>query len=292
MAHGAHRNGATRQRLFRKRARRSGFGVFFALSLILIAINTFDNPLLNSLRREAADLSAPLLATLSIPANYLRGFIGNLSELGDLRDQNRRLLEENKRLRDWRRLAQILEIENARLQELLDAEVVRPRSLVTARVIAVTGGPFVRSILINAGADQGVRKGLAVVDANGLVGQTVEVGDRASRILLLTDFNSRVPARVARSKDNGILIGRNEKLVDLEFLPVNRDVLAGDLVLTSGDGGLFPPGLLVGTVSMVTERKVRVRPVADLQSLEFVRILDFAARELEPPQAVAEDEGR
>ena len=291
MAEPAHSKGATRQKLFRKQTKRFGFGFFFAVSLTLIVLNTLNNPVLVSLRKQAADLSAPVLATLSVPANYLRRFVNNLINLADLRDQNSRLLEENKRLKDWQRLADLLEVENSRLREALNAKLVRPQTLVTARVIAVVGGPFVRSVLLNTGSDEGVREGLTVVDKNGVVGQTVEVGRRATRVLLLTDFNSRIPVRLGRSKNNGILRGRNEELLDLDFLPVSADVVAGDKVLTSGDGGLFPPGLLIGVVTSVGSRRVKVRPVADLKVLEFVQILDFSAREMEPaPQPSIEEE--
>jgi rod shape-determining protein MreC len=291
LAERAHRKGATRQKLFQKQTKRFGFGFFFAVSLTLIIINTLNNPLLVSLRKETADLSAPLLETLTIPANYLRRFVNNLGDLADLRDQNKRLLEENERLKDWQRLAELLEVENSRMSEALNAKLVRPQTLVTARVISVVGGPFVRSVLVNTGSEEGVREGLAVVDQNGVVGQTVEVGRQATRVLLLTDFNSRIPVRLARSKDNGILRGRNEDLLDLDFLPVNSDLVAGDKVLTSGDGGLFPPGLLVGVIHSVGSRQVKVRPAAELKTLEFVLILDYSASEMEPaPQPPMEKE--
>lgn len=291
MAEPAHRKGATRQKLFRKPTKRFGFGFFFVISLTLIVINTLNSPVLVNLRKEAADLSAPVLETLSVPAIYLRRFVNNLADLADLRDQNSRLLEENKRLKDWQRLADLLEIENSQLREVLNAKLVRPQTLVTARVIAVVGGPFVRSVLLNTGRAEGVREGLSVVDQNGVVGQTVEVGRRAARVLLLTDFNSRIPVRLGRSKDNGILRGRNEDLLDLDFLPVNADVVTGDKVLTSGDGGLFPPGLLIGIVTSVGSDHVKVRPVANLKALEFVQILDFSASEMEPaPQVSIEEE--
>lgn len=290
MAEPAHRKGATRQKLFRKQTKRFGFGFFFAVSLTLIVINTLNSPVLVSLRKQAADFSAPVLESLSVPASYLRRFVNNVGDLADLRDQNSRLLEENKRLKDWQRLADLLEVENSRLREALNAKLVRPRTLVTARVIAVVGGPFARSVLLNTGSVDGIREGLAVVDQNGVVGQTVAVGRRAARVLLLTDFNSRIPVRLGRSKDNGILRGRNEDLLDLDFLPVSADVVTGDKVLTSGDGGLFPPGLLIGVVTSVGGRHVKVRPAADLKVLEFVQILDFSAREMEPtPQPSIEE---
>lgn len=291
MAERAHRKGATRQKLFRKQTKRFGFGFYSALSLALIVINTLNNPILESVRKETADFSAPLLATLSIPANYLRRFFNGIADLADLRDQNNLLLVENERLKDWQRLADLLQFENDRLREALTAKVVRPQTLVTARVISVVGGPFVRSVLVNAGSGEGVQEGLAVVDHNGVVGQTIAVGRRATRVLLLTDFNSRIPVRLGRSKNNGILIGRNEDFAELEFLPVNSDVVVGDRVMTSGDGGLFPPGLLIGIIARIGSRHIKVRPVADLKTLEFVQILDFSAREMEPtPQPSSTEE--
>ncbi|MEE8370842.1 MAG: rod shape-determining protein MreC [Sphingomonadales bacterium] len=282
MAKRPYRKSASLGAIFRKKKGRFGFGFFFALSFALIVINTLNNPVLVQLRKEVTDISAPILITLSIPIDFMGRVIDNISDLANLRQENQRLRQENERLEEWRKLADLLELENARLREIAKVEVVRPDTLVTARVIAVAGGPFVRSVLLNVGSNQRVRKGLAVIDQKGVAGQTTEVGRRATRVLLLTDFNSRIPVRLARSKDNGILIGSNKDLLDLSFLPVNADVQTGDLVLTSGDGGLFPPGLVIGRVVVVESGKVKVRPAAELDKLEFVQVLDYSARELEP----------
>ncbi|MEM7525466.1 MAG: rod shape-determining protein MreC, partial [Pseudomonadota bacterium] len=113
------------------------------------------------------------------------------------------------------------------------------------------------------------------VDGEGLVGRVVGVGDRAARLLLLTDFNSRVPVKVLPSGRRAILTGANDDAPRLSFLDAVAGVASGDRVVTSGDGGVFPPDLLVGAVAVIGEYGARVQVSADYERLEFVRVLRY-----------------
>jgi len=148
------------------------------------------------------------------------------------------------------------------------------RRRTTVRIVADPGGPFVQTRLIDAGRDRGLEKGMAVVDAYGMVGRIVEVGERSARVLLITDFNSRIPVLVERSRDQAILEGRNGPLAELRFLPMSPSFAVGDRVLTSGRGGLLPPGLPVGEIVHVDERRVLVRPLVDWDRLDYVAVLE------------------
>ena len=121
-----------------------------------------------------------------------------------------------------------------------------------------------------------------VTTRKGVVGRVLMVGAAASRVLLITDFNSRVPVRVERTGQNGVAVGRNSQLLSLQFLPVDMDVVVGDRILTSGDGGVFPPDLPFGEVVAVADAAVDIRTLADLENLDFVRILKFDPRTMEP----------
>jgi rod shape-determining protein MreC len=116
-----------------------------------------------------------------------------------------------------------------------------------------------------------------------MVGRIISVGRRSSRMLLITDYNSKVPVTVERSGDHAILEGDNSAEPSLRFLPLNPSFQVGDLVLTSGDGGLMPAGLLIGRISAVDKRKVAVTPFADWSRLDYVSVLLYDG--LPPPES-------
>jgi len=146
---------------------------------------------------------------------------------------------------------------------------------VTARVVADTGGAFYRSLLINAGARQFIRRGQAVIWQGGLVGRIAEVGERSSRVLLMTDINSRIPVVVESTGDRAILRGDNSSRPVLRFLPENSPISPGDRIVTSGHGGVYPPGLAVGSVAQASETLVTVQPFVVISQLNQAVILDY-----------------
>ena len=131
--------------------------------------------------------------------------------------------------------------------------------------------------LLNVGKDDGIRKGQVATDDFGLVGQIVAVGQRSARLLLLTDLNSRVPVLVGAKQQPAILAGDNTRFPTIVFLPVGVQVTPGDLVVTSGAGGVFPPRLPIGRVVSSRDDVVRVQLFSDSDRLDFVNILDFRA---------------
>jgi rod shape-determining protein MreC len=123
------------------------------------------------------------------------------------------------------------------------------------------------------GARDGIRDGWATMDGIGLVGRISGVGNQTARVILLTDSNSRIPVTVQPSGQKAILSGDNSAAPPLEFLEDADQVRPGDRVVTSGDGAVFPAGLLVGQVAMGNDRRLRVVLSADYQRLEFLRVL-------------------
>jgi rod shape-determining protein MreC len=146
---------------------------------------------------------------------------------------------------------------------------------VTARVVGDPGGTFVRTVLINAGARDGIAKGQAAVTGDGLAGRIAEVGQRSARVLLLTDINSRVPVLVGDARDRAVLAGDNSNTPGLLYLGPTAKVQVGDRVTTSGHGGVFPPGLPIGVVAGVSDKGIRVSPFVDWAHLEILRIVDY-----------------
>jgi rod shape-determining protein MreC len=146
-------------------------------------------------------------------------------------------------------------------------------TFVTGIVLADAGSPFRRSVLINVGARDGILDGWATMDGLGVVGRVSGVGERTSRVLLLTDSNSRLPVTIQPSGQQALLMGDNSPNPLLDFIDAREDVSAGDRIVTSGDGGLFPPELLVGQVVETTDGRLRARLAADFVRLQFLRVM-------------------
>jgi rod shape-determining protein MreC len=256
---------------------RFAFGTLIVVSVVLLVVSKADIRLLEAVDGRISDLLVPALDVAVRPIEASRRLAQNVGELVALRAENAELREQNQRLLEWQSAARQLAVENAGLRQLLHGvpEDQHP-TVVTARVVADAGGPFVQTVLVNAGVEQGVAKGMAAVNERGLVGRVIEVGRRSARLLLLTDFNSRIPVMVEPSRDQAILAGDNSREPGLVFLPLNPRLSVGDRVVTSGRGGVLPPGLAVGVVSAIGDQKVTVAPLIDWDRLAYVRLLDYA----------------
>jgi rod shape-determining protein MreC len=183
-------------------------------------------------------------------------------------------------MKAWKEAALQLEQKNARLLDLNNVRLDPKFTHVTGVVMADSGSPFRQSVLLNVGERDGIRDGWATMDGIGLVGRISGVGERTSRVILVTDSNSRIPVTIQPSGQKALLSGDNSPLPPLEFIEDTDEVRPGDRVVTSGDGGVFPAGLLVGQVALGTDKRLRVVLAADYQRLEFLRVL--RSHELEP----------
>lgn len=271
---------------------RFAFTAMVVAAFGLMILGKADAVLAERLRAAVGDALAPVLTVLSRPASVLAEAVDRVRELAALRADNARLREENRRLLHWQTVARQLEHENKALRRQTSAVPDVGARFVTARVVADTGGAFVHSVLVAAGAADGVRKGQAVLAGEALVGRVAEVGKRSARVLLLTDLNSRIPVAAVGSGANAILAGDNSDRPTLSYLPVGTVVQPGQRVVTSGHGGAFPPGIPVGAVAAVAEGGARVEPFAGRHRLEMVTIADYGLDVLAmPAQPAAQAEG-
>lgn len=263
----------------------------------MIILNRADPAFLERLRTGVSDTVTPILEALSKPAEAVREAGDDIKSAATLKKEVEELRAELSQLRTWRARAQTLDSENRELRKLLDMTPETQARYIGARIVGDSGSAFVRSMLINAGTDRGVTKGFAVVSSEGLIGRVVEAGGLSARVLLITDLNSRIPVRIGSSRDRGILAGNNSDLVRLLFLPATSTVRKGDRIVTSGHGGVFPPGLPVGLVESVNRTdeghlgKVLIRPFVNWNQIEHVRVVDFKMPGLvlgpKQPQAAA-----
>ncbi len=242
---------------------------------MMIIVGKMDQAVFEPLRISLSDVAAPTLDALSRPIAAASNLLNHAYGLINLYQENARLEEENGRLLHWQQAALNLATENAQLRGLLKLVPESAVSYVTARVIANSGGAYVRNLMVNAGSDIGVARGQAAITGAGLVGRIVEVGTRTARILLVTDLNSRVPVIVERSRQRAILSGDNSERPLLQYLDPAGAVKIGDRIITSGEGGVFPPNLPVGVVATIDGEAPGVQLYVELSQVEYLRIVDY-----------------
>jgi len=264
-------------------AQRFAFLGFIVLSFALMLLSKAESAGVERLRLAIVDAVAPVLFVLSQPVQAVGQAVDGVENFFVVYDENRHLREENSRLVQWVQEARRLGVENATLRAQLEYVPDKRSQFVTARVVADTGGAYFHSLLINAGARQFIRRGQPVVWQGGLIGRVAEVGERSSRVLLMTDINSRIPVVVESTGDRAIVRGDNSTRPVLVFLPKNAPISPGDRIVTSGHGGVYPPGLAVGSVAEVSETEIKVQPFVDWSRLNQAVILDYGVDGILPP---------
>lgn len=260
---------------FREFSHRISLIFMLTLAAALLLLGRAETYVFDQARQVVTDLAAPLLEIASRPVAATRRIIERTDEYAYVFDENERLRAENARLLEWKEEAYRLQAKVARYEALLNVQVDQSIEYVSGRVVSDSGGPFIDTVLVNVGSEKGARSGLAVIDSDGLVGRIVSTGPKASRVLLLTDLNSRIPVVVEPSQYKAILAGDNTSWPKLEYLPVQSAVSVGDRVVTSGDGGLIPAGLPVGLVIQTSSGDLRVQTFSDRGRLDFVRVLQY-----------------
>lgn len=256
---------------------RSALALLVLLSVMLLLLSKADVKLVNFLALRLGDGAAPVLGMIGEPLASLRRGVDRVGEMLAVYEENTRLREQNRRLLAWQAEAGRLAVQNRALREMLKVPPVERAGVsTTARVVADTGGLFVRTLLVDAGERQGIAPGMPAVTAEGLAGRVVDVGCCSARILLVTDFNSKIPVVLERSGDPALLVGDNSPQPALRFLPLDPDFAVGDRVITSGTGGLIPPGLVVGRISAASGTKVAVESFVDWVRLDYLTLLHYA----------------
>jgi rod shape-determining protein MreC len=258
------------------------------LAVVVILVSKADDRVFDSLRVTLTDDAGPVLAAVSRPLGVVTTAIDRVRGVVAMYQDNLRLERDNARLLQWQQAALQLGEDNRQLRGLLKVVPKTAVSYVTAQVIADSGGGYVRSVLIGAGAQQGLGRGQAAIAGEGLVGRLTEVGERASRVLLITDLNSRIPVIVGAARAAAVLAGDNSERPRLVYAMAPDRIKVGDRIVTSGEGGVFPPDLPVGIVSALDPDGPRVEPFVELSQLGYVMIVDYGlAHNLPDPVPVA-----
>ena len=253
-----------------------GIVIFLVLGIIILALSGYLTPI----SRLVLSPFIGIQTWISERYQAIQGFINAPGDLARIRQRNVELEAENSHLQ-----IQIIELQ----QQVIEAEVLstlvdyaRSRSenrYTAAAVIGYDTSPFMRYVIINRGSDDGLRRGMPVVTNQGLVGQIAAVTARAARIELIIDPASLINVYLQQADTEALLKGQVTGDVELDMIPQSASVQAGDLVVTSGLGGNYPPNIVVGQVTNVRKRDfdlfqtAGVQPAVNFEDLQILLVI-------------------
>jgi rod shape-determining protein MreC len=253
--------------------RRILIGVTSVVLLAVFLVWRIDSPRVERFRTAFVDRVVPSFDWALVPVTKLADMMSGFESYASLYDQNQELRRELQRMKAWKEAAVQLEQQNAKLLAQNQVRLDPKLTSVSGVVLADSGSPFRQSVLLNVGSRDGIVDGWATTDGLGIVGRISGVGERTARVILLTDASSRIPVTIQPSGQKAMLVGDNTASPPIEYLETPELVRPGDRVVSSGDGGVFPAGLLVGEVKADSEKRLRVRLSADYERLNFLRVL-------------------
>ncbi len=256
-------------------AKKFAIVILFLTAFALMLLNKTESVILEKTSSLATDLVSPIVDLLVVPARAIASVYDYFGEIKEVYKDNQNLREENKKLLNLYDKMKVLEVENKLLANLLNYVSPPEARYITARIIAEEGDAFSHSVIAYTGNSNAIKKGQVALSDRGVVGRIDKVGNMYSKILLITDINSRIPVMVEKNRVRGILAGDNTSVPKMVFIPLDAELNIGDRIITSGVAGVFPSGLPVGQIASVEKNNVTVKPYSNLNSLEYVRIVDY-----------------
>ncbi|HOP40373.1 MAG TPA: rod shape-determining protein MreC [Geobacteraceae bacterium] len=254
-------------------------GLALLAALLFYSLNLRQKETTNAFERAVLTVTAPVGGLVFRINNFFAGIWDNYISLVGVRRENDKLRDLVKQLNTRVIRNQEAVLATKRLQQLLDLRNALHVPSIAARVIGEDVTPWFRTVIVDRGSIDGVREGMPVVASAGVVGRVVRVASSSSRLLLLTDNASAIAATMQRSRARGVVKGKNGQRCILDFSQRGEDIKVGDVILTSGIGGVFPKSLPIGEVTMVKKgeygifQTVELRPFVSMSRLEEVLIL-------------------
>ncbi|MCF8142555.1 MAG: rod shape-determining protein MreC [Deltaproteobacteria bacterium] len=263
-----------------KRFRNLWVSIFFVcFVLFLLSSSSGLKQPWNPVEQLIIEITAPFQKLIRQTINATRDFWTNYFYLVDVRRENRRLKQEMASFRREQGQYKELLTAHERLRSLLQFKEAIQRPVVAAQVIGLDPTGWFKSVIIDKGKNAGLKWDMPVVNASGVVGRIVSVSNNYAKVLLIIDQNSAVDCLTQRSRDRGMVKGTSGQVCKMDYMAKSSDAVVGDLIITSGLGGVFPKGLPVGEISAVKEgegklfKDIDVMPSVDFSKLEEVLII-------------------
>lgn len=264
-------------------------------ALVLTSLRVKDRKGVAVLDGLLMELCSPIQRGSTFVLKKIRGIWEEYFFLVDLRNENERL---KRRIADLQRENDRMKemvLSHERLRRLLQFRETLSSAVIAAEVVGRDPSSWFKSITINKGERDGVRKGMAVISAEGVIGQIFKTAPSHSVVLLITDYNSAIDAIVQRTRAKAIVEGKGENRCQLKYLLRSEDVVEGDRVITSGLAGNFPKGLMIGEVTKVDKKGHGIFQDAELvTSVDFTRLEEVLVikESLPPPPRPAEERAK
>ena len=258
-----------------RRYRVSIFAVIFLTTALLTISSRINNvERLAFIDWALLEITSPLQKAVTYSTDALGNLIDSYVLLVDLKRENVVLRKKVTELQEENSLLRERAIASERLQNLLQFSMKIPGPILPAQIIGIDPSSWFRTILIDKGTKHGVERGMAVVSPEGIVGHVLQTSPHSAKVLLITDFNSSVDAIVQRSRAKGLVEGNGENRCRLKYAPRAEDIQPGDRVVTSGLGGRYPKGLMVGKI-----RKIEKKSYGLFQQAEIILSANFSKLE-------------
>ena len=263
---------AIRSALLRRGAQqRFSLFVLVIFSVTLMFFDKIQLKQIDYLRSIVKDTIFRGSVIVSAPSKSIGNISNQAKEHFNLFNKYTLLKDENEQLKSDSRKIDFLELENNQLRNLLAEQVDSPENLISARVLIDKQSPYLNSFIINTGSNKGIKNGMTVLSGNNFIGRIVDVNFFSSRVLLISDLNSKVAVVTEPSGTHAILSGHGTSLPTLDYLPENNLIQPGDKVYTSGKEGIFTPGIPIGEVE-ITNNETSVLLFSDLNQITFINI--------------------
>ena len=241
------------------------------LSIILLSVETIEKKPLKYFRAFVKDVIYRGALIVSAPSKSINNFSDFVKQHVSLYDDYSKLKVENNELKNKISETNFLELENNQLRKLIEEQASSTSNLTSARVMLDKQSPYLNSFIINIGSNKSIKNGMAVLDGKNFIGRIVDVNFFSSRVLLISDLNSKIPIITEPSANHAILSGHGGNKPTLEYLPENHNIQDGDKVYTSGKEGIFFPGIPIGEVE-IEDDDIKVLLFSDLSQITFVNI--------------------
>jgi len=245
--------------------------ILILLSITFIFFESIQFKPLDYLRSAVKDTIYRGSVIVSYPSKSFAGLANFFHNYINLHSNYNELKKENNILKNNISKYSYIELENNQLRKLIDEQVMSPGNMVSARVIIDKQSPYLNSFIINSGSNKNLKNGMAALDGQNFIGRIVDVNFFSSRVLLVSDLNSKIPVIIEPSGHHAILTGHGKNLPSLEYLPENHKVKDGDIVFTSGKEGVFFPGTPIGKAKLEKE-EINVSLFSNLSQITFVNI--------------------
>ena len=253
--------------------------LFLLLAFLTYALNLRNKEHANPLERTLMSATAPVADGTSAVTSLAGRLWSDYLNLLDVRRENLLLRASVSRLNERVVTSNEAVVANARLQALLGLKAALGAPSVAVSVIGEDSSAWFKTLVVDRGSADGLSEGMPVLAAGGVVGRLVKVAPQSSRVLLLTDHASAIAAVVQRSRARGVVRGAGGGRCSMEFTVKDEDVKVGDTVISSGIGGVFPKGVVIGEVTMVKKgeygvfQTIEVRPMVNIGKLEEMLVL-------------------